>query len=103
MKITFIPKTPLGKWSIKLIMGFLLFLSIFFLLVHFGERGGSVFFSNLKLTVPILLAAISGIFAFFTGIACFFKEKEFAILTFLATLMGFIVLYWTMAEILFPH
>ncbi len=103
MKNYFTPKTSSGKWSIGLIISFLVFMAIFFYIANLGERGGDTFFSNPKLAITILLAAISGIFAFFIGIYSIVKKKDFSIFVILSTLAGLFVLYWALAEILFPH
>lgn len=99
----FIPKTYLGKWTIGLIVFFFAFLGLFFIFVKLGERGGETFFSNPKLAISILIAAVCGIAAFFSGIIGIVKNKERSILVFLATLIGFFVLFWSFAEIAFPH
>ena len=103
MRITFLPKTNLGKWSVGLLVGFFIFLNVFFMFIDFGERGGATFFSNLKLTIPFCIAAISAIAGFFTGAISIFKNKERSVLVFLSTLLGFLVFLWCCAEILFPH
>lgn len=97
------PKTRLGKWSVGLIIIFFLFFALFQLLVASGQQGGATFFSNPVLTIPILLAGTSGVFAFFTGIISILKNKERSVLVFLATAIGlFIMLFW-LGEILSPH
>ena len=96
------PKTCLGKWSIGLILSFFLFLTLFFILVKFGERGGQTFFSNLKLTIPVLIASFSAIGSFITGFVSIMK-KERSVLVFLTSLIGFLVLLWIITELLFPH
>jgi len=72
------------------------------IMIQLGERGGETFFSNLKLTIPFLIAAISAISAFFIGIFSIYK-KERSILVFLSTLWGLFVLWFCTMEILFPH
>ena len=103
MKIYLKPKSRWGKWSVGLLVFFFLFLGVFFLFVSWGERGGDTFFSNLKLTSPMLLAGLSGVGAFLTGIVALFKNKDFALLVMLATFIGAFVIFWIGAEILFPH
>jgi len=98
-----IPKTRLGNLVIILILIFFIFLGLFFLFVFLGERGGATFFSNLKLTIPIMIAVISGISAFFIGSSSIIKKKERAISVFLATILGFFILLWVLAEVMFPH
>jgi len=84
-------------------VAFIVFFGLFYLFVASGQRGGATFFSNLWLTVPILLAAISGVSAFFTGITGVIKSRERSILVYLAMLIGLIVLLYCLAEIVFPH
>lgn len=97
------PKTKLGNWSVGLIAIFFFLLGVFYVLVYSGQRGGETFFSNLYLTVPMLIAAAAGVSAFFTGGVSIIRDKERALLVFLSTLMGLFVLLYTSAEILFPH
>ena len=103
MKIRFNPRTRLGKWSIWLIIAVIVLFIIFQLLVALGQRGGATFFSNLALSIPMLLAGISGISAFFTGIIGIIKSKERSILTFVATTIGFFILFFVLGELLVPH
>jgi len=51
----------------------------------------------------MLLAGLSGVGAFLTGIVALFKNKDFALLVMLATFIGAFVIFWIGAEILFPH
>ncbi len=103
MKVHFIPKTLLGKWSIWLIIAFIVFFITFQLLVASGQRGGATFFSNLALSVPMLIAGISGISAFFTGIIGIVKSKERSVLVSLATIIGFFILFLILGEFRVPH
>jgi hypothetical protein len=103
MKLTILPKTHPGKWSIGLIGGLVLFFALLWLLAASGQRGGDTFSSNLALAVPGLLAAICGIAAFFTGIIAIIKSKERSALVFLAVIIGLFVLFFCLGEILSPH
>ena len=103
MKLHSMPKTRLGKWSIWLIIAFIVFFITFQLLVASGQRGGATFFSNLALSVPMLIAGISGISAFFTGIIGIIKSKERSVLVFIATIIGFFILFFVLVEFLVPH
>ena len=97
------PTSTLGKLSILSIIFFFIFLGLFFELVYLGERGGQTFFSNLKLTIPFLLSAISGICSFIIGLTSIIKKKEKSILVFLSTLIGLFVLIYITLEFSFPH
>jgi cytochrome bd-type quinol oxidase subunit 2 len=97
------PKTTLGKWSTVLIIVFLISMVKFYLLIYSGQRGGETFFSNPTLSVPILIAGGAGITAFFTGIISILKQKERSVIVFITTAIGFVVLFFALGEILFPH
>ena len=103
MKIKIFPSSKYGKWAIYFILAFAIFLAVFFLLVESGERGGATFFSNLKLTIPFLLAAISGIAAFFNGLFAVFKEKDHSILVYISIIIGLFVLLFLLGEFTSPH
>jgi predicted Abi (CAAX) family protease len=103
MRITVLPKTSLGKWSVGLIAAFILFLALFLILVAFGQRGGETFFSNLLLTVPMLLAGTCGVAAFVTGLIGIIKSKERSILVYLAIFIGFEIMVFGLGEFLVPH
>jgi len=103
MKIHLIPKTLLGKWSTGLaIASIVLFISIQFFVAS-GLRDSYTFISGLLLTIPVFLAGISGISAFFIGISGIIKNKERPILVFLSTIIGSFVLLFLLGEVLFPH
>ena len=102
-KITLKPKSYQGKWSIGLIIAFFVFLGIFFLFIKAGERGSETYFSNLKLTIPFTLAWLSAIASFIVGLISIIKNQERSAFVYLPVLLGFLILLWVIAEILFPH
>ena len=71
--------------------------------VLLGQRGGDTFFSNPFLAIPILLAGISGIAAFITGIISIIREKERSVSVYLAVAIGLIVLIVALVQIISPH
>ena len=97
------PKTKYGKWSVGLILGFILFLTVFFFVVKAGYRGGDTFFSNPLLAIPISISGACGIMSFITGVISIFKQKERNVFVFLSTLLGLFVLYFVLGEVLTPH
>jgi hypothetical protein len=99
MRITFIPQTRLGKWSVGLIAGLFLSLMSLPVLMGSGQRGGDEFFSNPVLAAPLLLAGICGVSAFLTGIVGIIKRKERSIFVFLAVAIGFFALYFALGQI----
>jgi len=102
-KKNFLPNHILGRWSVGMIIYFFLMLGLLMGMISSGQKGGDTIFSNLVLGIPGLLAAISGVAAFFTGIISIVKGKERSVLVFVATAVGLFVLWFCAAEILFPH
>lgn len=102
MKI--VPKTRLGKWSVVLTAVFVLMMLLFFAMVHlFGQRGGETFFSNLLLTVPVLIAFGSAAASCIVGIVSFIAVRERAVLVFVSVIVGLIVTIYAVMELAFPH
>jgi len=93
----------MGKWSTGLIIAFFLFVAVFLILVASGQRGGDTFFSNLALAIPGLLAGVSAVSAFLTGIIGIVGSRERSIVVFLATAIGLFLLILIIGEIVFPH
>ena len=103
MQVHFKPKTKLGKRSAWLLVAIAVFMTAFRINVSLGYRGGDTFFTNPSLAIPILLAGISGIAAFITGLIGIIREKERAISVYLAVAIGLIVLVVALAQIISPH
>ena len=103
MKVYFSPKTPLGKWSVWLIVAFVLLIVVFQLLVSSGQRGGDTFLDNMLLTIPMFLAGICGISSLVIGLIGITISKDRSILVFLASILGLFVLIFVLGEIIFPH
>jgi small-conductance mechanosensitive channel len=102
MRVTILPKTPLGKWSIGFIGAFVVFFVTFLLLVTSGQRGGETSFSNLVVTIPLLLAGTSDVLAFRTGPVGIIRNRERSILVSLAILIGLYVLVFALGEVISP-
>jgi hypothetical protein len=103
MKFYFIPKTLLGRWSLGLTAGLVIFFLVSIIIVASGQEGGETFFSNLLISIPMFLSGLSGVAAFFTGIIGIVKSKERAVGVFITTLIGFLVLAFISGEFLSPH
>ena len=103
MRVTILPKTPLGKWSTGLIGAFVVFFVTFILIVTSGQRGDDTFDFSDPLLIPLLLAGASGVLAFLTGLIGVIRNKERSILVFLAMLIGLYVLVFGLGEVIFPH
>ncbi len=101
--IKLVPQKKLGRWTAGLFGASILAGLIFYAFIASGERGGMEFFDNLKLALAGLTCAGLAIAGFFTGLTAMIKEKDRSVLTILATLIGFLMLLWVGAEIIFPH
>ncbi len=108
MKIKLLPKTSLGKWSIKFIIVFFIFFIFSQILSLIGHKKGAFDSQSLgffRLVVPftIVFAGICGLTAFFTGIVSAIKNKEFSIFLLLSIFIGFFVLVFILGEFFSPH
>ena len=107
MKI--LPKTRLGKYSVLLIIAVPILLFIGMSSVDFYESvpAGKTILQDIiarpGIALPMLAGFICGIASFFTGITSIFKKKERAILVFLSTILGLLVLLWCLTQIVFAH
>lgn len=98
-----IPKTNMGRLATRLFAGFIVMFIVFQIMILAGQRGGETFFSNLWLTIPFLSAVICAIAGFIYGSISIIRKKERAIVVFVVTIIGFLVLLFVSAEIIFPH
>ena len=109
MRLNFIPETFLGKCSVALIIAMPIFFYIGMSFVDFYEfvpAGKTIPHDVIVrpgVALPMLTGFVCGIAAFFTGIMGIIKKKDYSILVFLSSAMGFFMLLWCLAEVLFPH
>ncbi len=109
MKIIFSPKSHLGRLSVVLIVFVPIFLYVGMSFVGFYESipAGRTILQDIMarpgIALPMLAGLVSGIAAFFTGVIGIIRKKDRSILVFLSAALGFLVLLWCLAEIIFPH
>jgi hypothetical protein len=105
MRVHFKPKTKLGKLSAWLVFACAVSVALFGILVASRQRGGDTFFSNsiLTLTIPLLVAVLSGIAAVVTGLISIARRKERSIAVYFAVTYGLVVLVFWLRVITFPH
>ena len=96
------PSTDLGKWAGGLLVLALACFAAFFGFVMAGQRGGDTFFSNLTLTIPILISALAAIAGGVVGVMAR-RHDDRSIVVKLAVFIGAVVVLWIAAEIAFPH
>lgn len=106
-KIKILPRTILGKWSLVLIIIFIFLfiinIIIIKLLVNPSDSQKEQTLFNNPIGISMLVVATSGILSFFTGITSIIWKRERSILVFLSTLIGLLILWFMIGEILIPH
>ena len=96
------PSTGMGRWAGWLLVLALACFALFFGLVMAGQRGGDTFFSNLALTIPVLVSAVAAIGGGVAGVVAR-RHNDSSIVVKLAIFVGAVVVMWIAAEIAFPH
>ena len=100
MRISVLPKTSLGRWSVGLAAAFTLLSVLFAVLTGLGGAGpGPV----APIVIATIIFGISGIAALVTGLISIVKRKERSILVLLAAAVGLSCLFFFLGEFLFPH
>lgn len=101
MKI--IPKTRFGRWSVMLVALAILLVILARIIVGLqGPQLNQTFFSNPLLSITMLGAGLFIVAAFITGLVSIIKNKEMAILVFVSTFIGFLVILFLLGEIIGP-
>jgi len=109
MKINFAPKSNLGKWSIGLIIivPILFYIGMSFVSFYESVSAGETILHDIVVRPRVALSMLggffSGIVAFFCGVFGIIRKKDYSVFVFISTILGFFVLLWVIAEILFPH
>lgn len=93
MKMQIWPKKTVGKWAAILTLFFIVSISIKLL--------GLAMFIRLPLPTPFL--AVVGVGGFVMGVMSIVKNKDRAIFTLLSIPIGILIIFGTVAEIVFPH
>ena len=105
-----IPKTTMGKWSVGLIVA----MPIFFIIgtsltnsLYQSVPGGETILADIAarpaLALTMLAGIISGISAFITGLLAIIRQKEHALLVYVSSAIGALLVLFLAGEILFPH
>jgi hypothetical protein len=106
----FMPATGSGKWSVWLIVAMLL---LFFIggslsrsLYDSVPAGNTImedFNGRPALAGSMLVAMLTGVAAFITGLWAILKKKERALLVYASSLIGAMLLVMLVGEFIFPH
>ena len=105
-----VPQTTLGKWAVGLIV----LMPILFMLgaslsgsLYLSVPSGDTILEDIvarpALALSMLVGMLSGILAFATGIFAIIRQKENAILVYVAIIFGAILILFLFGEVLSPH
>jgi hypothetical protein len=97
------PTSAAGAWAVGLCAIFFGFFGLMQILIATGQSGGATFFSNRWLAGTALALAGSGIGGGLTALWAMFRERERSPLVFAAGLLGALVLFFVLGELLIPH
>ncbi len=105
-----LPKTSSGKWSLILIVAMPVFFFIGFSFkdwLYSSVLSGSTILQDIGrrplLALMMLSGMAAGTSAFFVGITAVIKQKEHALLVYISTLLGALVILFLSGEVIFPH
>jgi hypothetical protein len=104
------PETKLGRWSLWLIiaMPFLFLIGSSFANSLYGSTSaGETILADLRsrpaLALSMLAGMAAGVGAFLTGLLAITRQKEKALLVYLAAGIGALLILFLAAEFAFPH
>jgi hypothetical protein len=104
------PITILGKWSIGLIIAMpILFIigTSFTNSLYKSVLSGDTLLADIAarpaLALTMLAGMVSGILALITGLLAIIRQKENAILVYISSSIGALLVLFLAGEILFPH
>lgn len=105
-----LPKTNLGKWSIFLIVLMPILFAIggsFTNTLYESVSSGDTILEDIVkrpvLSLTMLSGMLSVILAFAFGIISIIRKKERSPLVYISTILGFLLILFLIAEIVFPH
>jgi hypothetical protein len=105
-----LPKSALGKWSVGLIvaMPLLFFIgSSFTNSLYKAVPSGDTILADLvarpALALTMLAGMAAGISAFITGLLALIRQKDHALLVFVSSTIGGLLVVFLAGEFLFPH
>jgi len=110
VRITILPKTALGWWSLGLVVAmpilFLIGMSFTNLLYESVPAGGTILKDiavRPALALTMLAGMVSGISAFIIGLIAIIRHKERALLVYGAILIGALLIIFLLGEFIYPH
>ncbi len=104
------PKTTLGKWSVGLVVAMPIlfvigpsFTDSLYKSVPAGETILADIVARPALALTMLAGMVAGISAFIVGFLTIVRHKENALLVYVSTMIGALLMLFLTGEIVFPH
>jgi hypothetical protein len=97
------PVTRLGRWSIGLVGLFFMAFIVMVLVVGSGQQGGETFSDNWWISGPAFTAVAGAIGALVTGVIALALRGERALAVIFAVVVGALVTWFVLGEIIAPH
>jgi Na+/melibiose symporter-like transporter len=105
-----IPKSALGKWSLGLIIAMPVLFTIgtsFTNSLYVSVPSGNTILADIAarpaLALTMLAGMAAGASAFIVGLLAILRQKDHAILVYISTAIGALLLVFLAGEIVFPH
>jgi hypothetical protein len=105
-----LPITTVGKWSVGLIIAMPLLFTIgssFTNSLYSSVPAGGTILADIAarpaLALTMLAGMAAGISAFITGLLATISKKDHAVLVYVSSLIGALLILFLSGEILFPH
>jgi hypothetical protein len=108
--LSFLPKSPLGWWSLGLVIAMVVlffigssFTSTLYQSVPSGDSILADIAARPDLALTMLAGMAAGISAFITGLVVIIRYKEKALLVYLSTAIGALLIVFLSGEFISPH
>ena len=104
MKVSFLPKTKLGRWSLIFFLVTIVLMVIFYgIIAIFDPQGTGTFFGTPELAIPLILAWVSSAAALVLGIISLIKSPSKSIFILVVVILTFLTTLYGVLEIAIPH
>lgn len=105
-----LPTTTPGRWSVGLIVAMpilfttgTLFTNSLYRSVPAGGTIGADIAARPALALTMLAGMLAGVLACIAGLLAIVRQKEIALLVYVSTLLGALLMLFLAGELLFPH
>lgn len=104
MRVSFVPHTAMGRWSVGLAAAsVLVYAGRHLLKAYAGASPGQTFFANPLLATILIGAWALASAALFSGLASLFWNRQLSVLVVASSLFGLFWFVFGIGEVLFPH